>query len=162
MKKIMPVTLCILTGLLLTGCRSTYTVGKDIKADDISEFYYTYSNINYNAFYQRYRFHTEDGKYMFMHDTRKRENEYGPCTEEDRIAYGDLELTEAEWNSFFDLIKDGTVTARKDSAESGDSGPWTYLYWKKDKDKYQVFEFASYERKSAFEAFCAALAEGER
>ncbi len=38
--------------------------------DDISDFYCTYENINYNAFYQRYCFFTYDGKHFFFHETR--------------------------------------------------------------------------------------------
>ena len=80
MKKIRLLSFCVLAGLLMTGChkpvlKSSFTVGADIRQNEITEFYYTYENINFNAFYQRYRFYTEGGKYWFYHETRQREND---------------------------------------------------------------------------------------
>ena len=43
-------------------------VGTDIAMDDIADFYYTEENINYDAYYQRYRFYVEDGKRLFFND----------------------------------------------------------------------------------------------
>ena len=148
----------LMAGLLLTGCKSTYTVGKDISASDIKDFYYTYSNINYNAFYQRYRFYPENGNMMFFHETRKRENDYGPTTEEDTTLTGTSILTDDEWKTVYVLLSDGTVTKRKDDPSAGGSGPWLYLYWTKDKDKYQVFEFSSQKKQADFVTFCENLA----
>ncbi len=163
MKMIRLLSLLLVAGLLLTGCqkpavKSRYTVGKDILPEDVKEFYYTYENINYNAFYQRYRFYTEGGKYWFYHETRQRQDDYGPATEEDVTAKGTVELTEAQWAEFFAYLKDGTVVKRHVSAESGDSGPWLYLYWTGDGDEYQEFSFDAGSTARAFEAFCEALA----
>ena len=132
---------------------------RNIPIGDVTDFTYTYENINFNAFYQRYRFYTEDGKYLFYHETRERPNQYGPATEADITASGTLELTAEEWASAMKLLKDGRVSKREDSAESGSSGPWTFLYWKNDKSRYQKFQFASYEGREAFETHCSALAQ---
>lgn len=148
-----------LSGVLLSGCKSEYIVGKDIKINDLTEFYYTYSNINFNAFYQRYHFFVEDGKHMFFHETRERENDYGPATEKDTTLTGAFELTDEEWTAFFDLLKDGTVIKRTEHTGSGDSGPWMYLYWKNDKSKIQEFDFASYETQQSFKSYCEELAQ---
>lgn len=151
--------------VLLSGCggsnEDTITNMK-IPIGDITDFYYTYENINYNAFYQRYRFYTEDGKYMFHHETREKPGDYGWTTEKDITAAGTIELSSEEWMNVCALLKNGTVSKRKDSADSGYSGPWTYIYWKKDRSRYQVYEFASYGERTAFEEFCAALAQEDR
>ena len=164
-KSIKGVLLIMLSLFLFSGCgketKETIT-NRNIPAEDITEFYYTVDNINYDAFYQRYRFYIEDEKYMFYHETRERPGEYGPATEEDITNSGTFELSDAEWKDFLSYLKDGTVSARKDNAESGDSGPWTFIYWKKDKGKYQVFDFSSYEVRDEFVEFCSALALKER
>ena len=151
--------------LILGGCakssKETVTNMK-IPIDDIQEFYYTIENINFNAFYQRYRFYKEDGKHMFHHETRERPGDYGPTTEEDIINSGTFELSDTEWNDFLAFLKDGTVSEREDSAETGSSGPWMFIYWKNDKGKYQVFEFSNYDAKAQFEEFCSSLAQEER
>ncbi len=139
--------------------KSAYVVGTDISAEDITDFYYTYENINYNAFYQRYRFYAEDGKHLFFHETRERKDDYGPATEEDTTMKGTLELTDEEWAAFFALLKDGKVVKRSDSAESGGRGPWLYLYWKGDPSDYQEFSFASAGGDLSFEEFCERLKE---
>lgn len=132
-------------------------VGKDITSEDIKDFYYTKENINFDAFYQRYRFFVEGEKYMFFHETRDRKGRYGPCTEEDTTKSGTIELSEEQWKAFFETISNGTVTAREDSADSGSSGPWTFLYWKGDKSKYQQFSFESYDKENAFLELCLSL-----
>lgn len=133
------------------------TVGKDIRIEDITDFYYTEENINYDAYYQRYRIYLEDGKHMFFHETRERKDDYGPCTEDDTTLIGTVELTDDQWSQFTDLISGGTVKAREDSADAGGSGPWLYLYWKDDKGVYQVFSFDSYGTEVKFEEFCRGL-----
>ena len=135
-------------------------VGRDIASGDINDFYYTYYNINFNAFYQRYRFYKEDGKYWFFHETRARENDYGPLDESDTTETGTIELSESRWNDFFDLIKGGEVEKRKDSDESGDSGPWMYIYWNGDKGVYQEYYFPSPEEMSLFTEHCEKLKRG--
>ncbi len=147
---------------LFAGCGKDRITNRKIPSGDVKEFYYTVENINYDAFYQRYRFYKEDGKLMFQHETREKPGAYGPATENDVTDSGTLELSNAEWKAFLAYLKDGTVSARKDSAESGGSGPWTFIYWKNDKGKYQVFEFSNSEVKAQFVAYCAALAGGER
>lgn len=170
----MTLTLGLLAGTMITACALTgcgikagpvdltipgteKTVGKDIVMDDITEFYYTEENINYGAYYLRYRFYEEDGKYWFFYESREREDDYGPCTEEDATMVGTVELTKEQWTQFYNLVQGGKITAREDSAESGDTGPWLYLYWKGDKSKYQVFSFESYGKEVSFADYCVSL-----
>ena len=85
LRSLLWIPLCF--GVLLCGCSKnedlTDTItNKRIPIEDITDFYYTYENINYNAFYQRYRFYVEDDKLMFFHETRERPNDYGWTTEE--------------------------------------------------------------------------------
>ena len=149
---------------LFGGCGKSMeetVTNRKIPLDDVTEFYYTYENINFNAYFQRYRFYIEDGKYMFQHETRERPDDYGPTTEEDITNIGSFELTAEEWKDFLAFLKDGTVSARNDSGETGSSGPWTFLYWKNDKGKYQVFEFPTYDARTQFEQYCSSLAQTE-
>ncbi len=173
MKKTLFAVFVVLYVVLLTGCvakeestdmplfNSVKTVGKDIPISDITDFYYTEENINYDAYYQRYRFYVEDGKHMFFHETRERKDDYGPCTEEDTTLTGTIELTDAQWSEFTEFVSGGTVKSREDSADAGGTGPWLYLYWKDDKGKYQQFAFDSYDTLARFEEFCLELASGD-
>ena len=163
--------LCVISVLLLTGCTgnggadvkfpgfggSEKKVGQDIQKEDVKEFFHTYENINYGAYYQRHHFYTEDGAYYCAYEYRERENEYGPCTEADVTAEDVVLLTDEQWQQFWDCIKDGTVKKRGSSAESGSSGPWSYLYWSNDKGSIQEYSFASPEKMVAFENFCKSL-----
>lgn len=170
MKRIFTVMAGIMLMALLTGCwagketetvslfSSEKTVGKDIPVGDVTDFYYTEESINYDAYYQRYHFYVEDGKYMFFHETRERKDDYGPCTEEDVTLIGTVELTDDQWSRFIDLVSGGTVKARKDSAESGGTGPWLYLYWTNDGGKYRQFSFDGHDAQAKFEEFCVSLA----
>ena len=151
------VVLFVVIAMINIFGKKEYVVGKDIKADDITEFYDTYYNMNFNALYQRYYFYAKDGKHYFYHEKRERKNDYGPLDEKDITESGTIELSDEEWNAFFEYIKDGTVIAREESADTGDSGPWYYLYWNKDKGNIQQFSFVSYEKKNEFEQFCLSL-----
>ena len=166
MKRYLIFVLCLVITLSM-GCngngdttvkKGRFVVGEGIQAEDITDFYYTYENINYNAFYQRYRFYTEDGKHLFFHETRERKDDYGPAIEEDTTLTGIVELTEKQWSVFFDAISGGSVSKRSESAESGSRGPWLYLYWAGDESKYQEYTFPSYEAQKAFEELCVSLA----
>ena len=174
MKQIFRAALCLSVGFLLCGCAAlkipsdsfsedsetiVFADGKKIKSERFSEFYYTEENINFNAFYQRYRFFTEDGKKMFFHEQRKVENGYGPAGEKDRTAMGQKELSEEEWLSFVGYLKQGTLRKRRDSAESGSTGPWMYLYCQNEDPAGLVFQFSSGGDCLKFEAFCAELAK---
>ncbi|MBQ6973400.1 MAG: hypothetical protein IJQ17_01145, partial [Oscillospiraceae bacterium] len=96
------------------------------------------------------------------HETRERPGDYGPTTEADVTDTGTMTLTDEEWAEFLGFLQDGTVSARNDSADAGGDGPWTFLYWKNDKAKYQVFSFRDDGTRLQFEAFCAALAQTAR
>ncbi|MBR1659964.1 MAG: hypothetical protein IJ705_06570 [Oscillospiraceae bacterium] len=162
MKRLLCLVLAGLGLLPLCACGRQGTgeglTNMNIPAGDVTEFYYTYENINYGAFYQRYHFRAEDGKIIFRHETRERPHGYGPTTEQDVTASGTAELTEAQWAEVLALLKDGSVSRRTDGADSGSAGPWTYIYWKGDRDLYRKYEFPGYAEMRAFEDYCAALA----
>ncbi len=138
--------------------KKEWIVGKDILSQDINDFYYTKSNINYDAYYQRYRFYTEDGKHFFFHETRERPDDYGPCTEEDTTLIGTIELSDEQWASFYDIVSGGKVKAREESIETGGEGPWMFLYWTGDKEKYQEYSYESYGKQVKFEELCRTFA----
>lgn len=158
---------------LLTGCSSKedsdvkpadislskkYVVGKDIQENDIIDFYYTVENINYDAFYQRYRIYVEEGQHVFFHEKRERKNDYGPATQDDTTRIGTITLTDEQWSKIYSYLSDGVVKAREESADSGGTGPWLYLYWTNDKSKYQQFSFDSYDTEVKFEEYCETIA----
>ncbi|MBQ7455863.1 MAG: hypothetical protein IJS53_05405, partial [Clostridia bacterium] len=149
--------LSFLSGLL-SGKRALL-VGTDIEKGQVTEFWYTYSEINYPAFYQRFRFYVEDGAYHFFYETRQKDD-YGPLTEKDVTETGLITLTDAQWDTLWSFLFDGTVVKRGEATETGDAGPWLYLYWTGDKGEYQEFSFASRQQREAFEAFCEALKGG--
>lgn len=131
------------------------TVGKDIIAEDITEFVYTRSASSAPPCYQRYRFYREDGTWMLYHETRK--DSHWPLTEADIISSGSIGLTDsacAEWMAY---LNGGMVKKRTKHTEAGGKGPWMYLYWNGDRSKYQEFSFASFTTRSSFEAYCEAL-----
>ena len=173
MRKYLSIITGILLSVLFIGCKAgegtmkvslpekEMVVGTDIVFDDINDFYYTEENINYDAYYQRYRFYAEDGKHLFFHETRERKDDYGPCTEEDTTQTGTIELTDDQWSRFCDLVNEGKVKAREESDETGGPGPWLYLYWTNDESKYQQFSFASYGVEKDFEEYCLTLAPEE-
>lgn len=130
-------------------------VGKSIKIDDITEFYWTRSTSTNPPEYQRYRFYTENEKFYFYHEAR--EGDHYPLTKNDITASGTIELTFDEWNKMYEILSGGTVTKRKESITTGDSGPWTYIYWNGDNSKYQKFTFESAEDESNFIEYCKEL-----
>ena len=139
------------------GVCAEISVGTDITAEDITDFYYTYSTSTDPPFYQRYRFYMEDGKKLFYHETR--EGGGWPQTEEDITLSGTVILTEADWSAFFACICNGEVNPHNDEILDGDSGPWMYLYWTGDEGQHQEFTFASPEKRFEFEKLCSRLAQ---
>ena len=67
-------------------------------------------------------------------------------------------MNEEQWSTFAAFIEEGSYTPKKDSAVSGDRGPWTYIYFQKNPKKQLEFKFASWERLAEFEVFCAGMA----
>lgn len=147
----------VLTGVF--GGKKEMVVGKDIKNDAVTEFYYTRDSSANPPNFLRYRFYSENGAWNFYHEVR--EGDHWPLTEADITVSEAKALTEEERAEFFELIRDGIVKARSESTESGGSGPWLYLYWDKDRDTIQEFSFRSYDAETAFEEFCAGLAENK-
>ena len=136
--------------------------GVSISSGDITDFCYTYDWSGYNALYQKYRFYTEDGQYLFYHETRKLENEYGWASEADITASGTLGLSIYEWSDFLDYLAEGSAADPEDSLEDGDSGPWMVLYYRSgDRTERKEFHFASADRQLAFEEYCRSLAQRE-
>jgi len=141
-----------LSGVLV---KREYIVGKDIASSDVTEFYYTYSSTTNPAKYQRYHFFIEDGKYYFYHESK--EGHHLPLTDDDITSSGRFELSEDEWNEFITYLDKGTVKKREESTESGNAGPYLYLYWSGDRGKYQEFSFLSKAAQNEFEDFCIEL-----
>ncbi|MBR2552365.1 MAG: hypothetical protein IKF05_05170 [Erysipelotrichaceae bacterium] len=162
MKRYVTILSIMLMMLTLFACRGFGTEEGEIRMDGFKEFYYTYENINYNAKYQRYYFYEKDGKHMFFHDRREVIDDYGPAGEADRNRFGEFELTEEEWQQFASFLQKGTARNRQEHTESGDSGPWMFLYREGKDPKGQEFEFDSYSTLKEFEQFCDTLADTER
>lgn len=151
----------ILMGIFFSGCEKKEETMDDTVyelEDKIADFYYTYENINYNAFYQRYRFYTDGDRKFFFHEQRQVKDDYGPTSEKDVTRKGEYELNDQEWKKFVSMLDKGTYRNRQESAESGDSGPWLYIYLKKDPSKQLEFSFPSYGELKDFEAYCEKLA----
>ncbi|MBQ2601847.1 MAG: hypothetical protein II583_00355 [Oscillospiraceae bacterium] len=157
MKTIIPVLLCTAALLFLASCGRERTLWKDISTEDFTEFYYTVSGSAYPPEFQRYRFYSEDGSVYFYHETR--EGDHWPLTENDVTVSGTMKLSDEQASAFFAALEGGTVKQRSEIDESGDSGPWLYLYWKGDKAKYQEFSFADYGAQSRFVELCLELKE---
>lgn len=132
-------------------------VGKKITEDKFKDFYYTYATTVNPPEFQRYRFYMENGKAFFYHEKREGNNVF--LTEDDITVCGTKELSDEEWSRFWNLIDGGNVSKRKENTDSGNSGPWLYLYWDGDKDIYQEFSFAEDEYVYEFETFCVELVE---
>ena len=133
------------------------TVGIDIAFEDITDLYYTYDASTAPPHYQRYRFYVEDGKHYFYHETR--EGGSWPQTEADITCSGTVELTEEQWTAFCDLLNGGTASRREEHLESGDAGPWLYIYWRGGETEGREFSFEQPGIVLAFEAFCTDIAD---
>lgn len=158
MRRCLQFLFAFILAFVMTGCskeNKQIIVGKDISLDDITEFYFTYASSTYPPDYQRYYFYAENDKHYFYHETR--EGDVFPLTEEYITVSGTKELSEDEWNTFFEFLKDGIVQRRQESDETGDSGPWMYLYWKRDKSEYQEFIFRDWDTQTLFEDYCVNL-----
>ena len=136
---------------------SPMTVGTDVSFADVTEFYYTYASSTYPPDCQRYHLFIQEGAFLFEHETR--EGDHFPLTEEDATVSGRKELTADEWREFLGYLSGGTVKAREESLDSGDDGPWLYLYWNGDNGVYQEYTFPSWQAEGAFESFCGDLGE---
>ena len=156
MKRIVAALLAMLLGAS-TVSAAGLTVGADVNETDITDFYYTVDASSYPPHYQRYRFYAEDGKKWFFHESRQGGG--WPQTEENTVASGTVELTDEAWAEFVACVAGGTVKAREEHLEDGDSGPWTYLYWTGDEGNIQEYSFASYGKRLEFDALCEKLAQ---
>ncbi len=158
MKRFLLLIICLFALVFFHSVQAAaQTVGPDILAEDITDFYYTYNWIGYNAEYLRYRFYAEDGKRFFFHESRGTKDDYGWNTEDDVISSGTVELTEEQWEAFFMLLRDGTVKSRSEEVLDGDSGPWMYLYLKGDDPAGREYTFPSSAARNDFIEFCEGL-----
>ena len=170
MKKIVSILLCLALLSAFSGCKETepqngepqtapqngvYVVGEHIAKDAVTDFYYTVATSTFPPHYQRYRFFAEDGAYTFFHETR--EGDHIPLTEADATVSETIPLTAEQWNAFLNCVEGGTVIARQEHLDSGDDGPWLYLYWTGDPGDVQEFTFASMNARFSFEALCESL-----
>ena len=130
-------------------------VGRDIAAEDITEFVYTRSSSSYPPEYQRYHFYLKEGKYQSYFE--KREGLTWPLRESDITCSSSIDLSDEEWGEFLNYMNSGEVRKRTPDIEAGGSAPCLYLYWKDDEAKYQEFSFASLKEQQAFESFCSQL-----
>ena len=136
--------------------------GISVMQSDIADFYYTYDWVGYNARYQRYRFYIEDGEYLFYHEARQIEDDYGWASEADIISSGTVNLSVQEWDMFLYYLSDGSATEPEERDETGDAGPWMYLYYiSGDSIERKEFHFASADRQSEFEEYCQSLIGNE-
>ena len=168
MKKTMMPVLCILLGLILVSCGKEPGSGTAAgpggeekispEEENFTDFYYTLENINYNAFYQRYRVYEEEGKHMFFHETRQVEGGYGPAAEKDTTLKGTFEMTEEEWKEFLGFLERGSASPREEDPADGDSGPWLFVYLKEGDPEGYAFSFSSYGDLKEFEDWCGKLA----
>ncbi len=135
--------------------RRTFIVGKNIKESDIKEFWYTVDASTDPPRFERFRFYEEGGKHWFY--CEQRQGDHWPLTEADVSLSGSVELTAEQWLDLFALLSGGRVVKRTENLESGDAGPWLFLYWSRDGGKYQEFSFASGADRKAFEIFAGDL-----
>ena len=149
----------ILASLPKLPKKKAYVVGEDVLEQELTEFYFTRSGSTNPPYFQRFRFFVENGKHYMYHE--KREGDTWPLTEKHITVSGTIELTDEQWNTFWDFIKGGTVQSRTENLEDGDDGPWLYLYWLRDPSDFQEFSFADYGTVLDFEEFCYGLIEGE-
>ena len=156
MKSIFAALLALLLGTT-PAVSAGLTVGTDVAENAITDFYYTVDASYYPPHYQRYRFYREDGKKWIFHESRQGGG--WPQTEENTVASGTLEITDETWAEFVACVEGGTVKAREEHLDDGDSGPWTYLYWTGDEGSIQEYSFASYGKQLEFEALCKRLAQ---
>ena len=149
----------ILASLPKLPKKKAYVVGEDVVEQEFTEFYYTRDGSTNPPYFQRFRFFVENGKHYMYHE--KREGDTWPLTEKHITVSGTIELTDEQWNTFWDYITGGTVKSRVENLEDGDDGPWMFLYWLRDPDDFQEFEFDDYNKILGFEDFCYSLIEGE-
>ncbi len=133
------------------------TVGTELSLEDITDFYYTYDAPLAMSRYQRYRFYVEDGKHFFYHETR--EGGAWPLTEEYISDSGMVELNDGQWDTFCSYLAGGTARKREESLDTGDAGPWLFIYWNGGEKEGREFYFENSGTVLAFEAFCESVRE---
>ena len=71
----------LVCAMIFFGGNGSKIVGKNIKINDINDFYYTLDGSTNPPYFHRYRFYKEEGKYFFYHE--KREGDHWPLTDGD-------------------------------------------------------------------------------
>ena len=152
-------TVCLLALILLCiACAAAQAAGQEIPTEDVTDFFYTYDWIGYNAEYQRYRFFAEDEKKYFFHESRGTEGDYGWNTEENILSSGTKELSAEEWAAFCAFLEGGSTAPRNEDPVDGDSGPWMFIYLNGGDPEGLEFRFASAAVQAEFIRFCEQLA----
>lgn len=159
--------LCVAAGLLalfFAGCsgltEEEYMFGKDFKAEQVTEFYYTVTDTSYPPKYERRHFFKRDGGYYYFHE--KMEGSLPAYSEALAVIdTGDERvrpITEEQWLQLTEILLGGKVTKRsEDITEGGGSRPAVFLYWTNDKGKYQVYSFKTAQAETDFLSFSAGL-----
>lgn len=137
--------------------KAKFVVGKDIKEEDISDFYFTNSGATYPPFFTRYHLHAQDNTYTFNYE--KREGNSWPLREKDISASFEKTLSKQEWENFYEILSGGIVKKRTESVDCGGRGPYLFLYWKGDKAEYQEYSFENIEKQGEFEKLCERYTE---
>ena len=135
--------------------KNKLTVGREIMSEDITDFYYTIDASTNPPIFQRFHIYFDDGEHYFAYE--KREGDHWPLTEDDITDKETVKLNEEKWNEFYDFLKDGKVSKRKDDVTDGGRGPFLFLYSSKDRGLYQEFEFDTYKKQKSFENMCNAI-----
>ena len=130
-------------------------LGEDIPPEAVTDFYYTLDASTDPPHYQRYRFYADGDRRFFFHETR--EGNSWPLEEEDVTVFGTLELDSAQWEAFCALLWEGTAQRREASADTGDEGPWMYIYFAGGETEGRRFSFASPGLQAAFRTLCEEL-----
>ena len=178
MKKILLIIVgMILCGLLAVSCNKNketdidnnaklsgkkFIVGEDISISDITEFNFTYSDIDepkaFDTHYLRYYLYEKDNSHFFFYEKKEGKKSNGLVIEENTIASGTVQLTDEQWTEFFDNIRGGTVTEKTLDTELKDSLFRFDICWNGDEGKYREYAFTPDGDQHIFEASCGEFA----
>lgn len=143
--------------IYLIFCRDRTLRVAQIGEARFRDFYFTYASTTDPPKFQRYRIYADgEGRY-FYHE--KREGHKVFLTEDDITISGTIGMTDEEWQKFWAIIKDGTVSERTEDTRSGGSGPWLFIYWDGDGDTKQVLDLAEPAAAMELEKLCEELKE---
>ena len=147
--------LCALAVLLAALCLDPLVpkwVGKQIPFRDVTAFVYTRASSTNPPEHTRWHLMLQNGTPVLMYEQRT--GNHWPLTGEDISASSTVTLTQTQWQTLLHCLQGGQVIRRTENPETGDSGPFMYLYWQGDRDSIRQFTFASHEREQQFLTLC--------